>query len=301
MDFRSVKGGDFTSAAKAVNRNSDLMFDSSIKTGVDFTKISNAAIKGRSAERKAARKKEGMIDIANAKAEGLDNVSKILDDGAKKAEAIKRPAQRMAGLVGGLGVLSQGFMLYKGSQADKAADAKRDARYDQQEKNFQALIAAQQNRAPFVPGTAPVTPAPEEIPIPSSTSTSSSSSSSSGSQLVSSASGQMFTQPQMKQLLLDQGMDDYNATIGAAVGMGESSGRAWVLNPDTANEHSLGLWQHNDDTGEDRRGFYGIKDWSELKDPVINARATYRLWKRQGGWEPWGAYTNGSYKQFLNN
>jgi len=116
---------------------------------------------------------------------------------------------------------------------------------------------------------------------------------------VSYTGGQTHTQSQMKQLLIDQGMDDYNATIGAAVGMGESTGRSWVLNPDTANEHSLGLWQHNDDTGEDRRGFYGIKDWSELKDPVINARATYRLWKRQGGWTPWGAYTNGSYKKFL--
>ena len=104
----------------------------------------------------------------------------------------------------------------------------------------------------------------------------------------------------MKKLLIDQGMDEANATIGAAVGMGESNGRTGVLNPDTDNEYSLGLWQHNRDTDEDRHDFYGIKDWSELKDPVINARATYRLWKRQGGWTPWGAYTNGSYKKFLN-
>jgi hypothetical protein len=102
----------------------------------------------------------------------------------------------------------------------------------------------------------------------------------------------------MKQLLIDQGMDPENARIGAAVGMGESSGRPGILNDN--NEYSLGLWQHNRDTGEDRRDFYGIKDWSELADPVTNARATYRLWKRAGGtWRDWGAYTNGSYKKFL--
>ena len=300
MRFNSVKGSDFSSSARAVNKNSDAAFDASRKSSFDFTGVSIAAQQGRSQMRQAADSAQGTKDIASIRKQASKDVAKVIKKGADKAADIKRPAQRMAGIVGGLGMLSQGAMLYKGIKDDKAADAKREARYDQQEQNMQALITAQQTRAPYVPGTAPVTPAPTLIPIPSGTSTSSPPSSSSGSQPVSSASGQMFTQPQMKQLLLDQGMDDHNATIGAAVGMGESSGRSKVLNGN--NEHSLGLWQHNRDTGEDRHAFYGIKDWSELEDPVTNARATYRLWERAGGnWGDWGAYTNGSYKKFLNN
>jgi len=109
--------------------------------------------------------------------------------------------------------------------------------------------------------------------------------------------GQQITQQQGTQLLIAQGMDPENARIGGAIMMAESGGKPGALNSN--NEYSLGLWQHNRDTGEDRHNFYGIKDWSELSDPATNASATYKLWKRQGGWEPWGAYTNGSYQQFL--
>ena len=297
MRFNSVKSSDFSSSARAVNRNADAMFDASIKSRPDFTNISTASMKARSVERQAAAKAEGNVDLANIKADSLLDVTKILDDGDKKAASIKRPAQRMAGIVGGLGALSSYALMAKNSREDDEAAERMEALYAARTKEYSAAIKASAPK-PFKPGSyegTPYTPLPV---APSSPSTSSSSSSS--SQPVSSAKGLTFTQSQMKQLLIDQGMDDHNATIGAAVGMGESSessGRSKVLNGN--NEHSLGLWQHNRDTGEDRHSFYGIKDWSELEDPVTNARATYRLWKRQGGWTPWGAYTNGSYKKFL--
>jgi hypothetical protein len=116
------------------------------------------------------------------------------------------------------------------------------------------------------------------------------------------SSGTSFSQVQLKQLLLDQGMNEKDATLGAAIGMAESGGNPNARShPDLearTGEMSLGLWQHNANTGEDRHDFYGIKDWNELKDPQTNARATYRLWKRRGGWGDWGAYTDGSYKKY---
>ena len=296
MRFNSVKSGNFTSAARAVARNADAMFDASIKSRPDFTEISTASMKGRSDERQAAEKAEGLVDLASINAKSDLKVDKIFDKADKDVANIKRPAQRMAGVVGGLGALSSYALMAKNNREDDEAAERMEALYAARTKQMSAAIEASAPE-PFKPGSyegTPYTPLPVTPSSPSS-----SSSSSSSSQPVSSAKGQTFTQSQMKQLLIDQGMDDNNATIGAAVGMGESSGESWRLNPNTDHEYSLGLWQHNRDTGEDRHSFYGIKDWSELEDPVTNARATYRLWKRQGGWTPWGAYTNGSYKKYL--
>ena len=171
MRFNSVKGSDYSSGARAVNKNSDAAFDASRKSSFDFTGVSIAAQQGRSQMRQAADSAQGTKDVANIRKQASKDVAKVIKKSSDKVADIKRPAQRMAGIVGGLGVLSQGAMLYKGIKDDKAADAKREARYDQQSKDMQALIKAQQNRAPFVPGTAPVTPDPTIIPIPSSTTT----------------------------------------------------------------------------------------------------------------------------------
>ena len=294
MRFNSVKSENFTSGAKAVNRNMDAFLDASIKSRPDFTKISTASMKGRSAERQAAEKSKGIVDLANINADADIKVDKIRSKSDKSVAGIKRPAQRMAGVVGGLGALSSYAIMAKNNREDNEAAEKMEALYAARTKEVTAAIEASKPE-PYVPGTyegTPYTP----LPTGGSPSTPSTSSSPTSSVPTSSSQGRV-SQTQMRQLLIDQGMDPENATIGAAVGMGESSGRPGVLNSN--NEYSLGLWQHNRDTGEDRRDLYGIKDWSELKDPATNARATYRLWKRRGGWQDWGAYTNGSYKDFL--
>ena len=303
MRFNSVKGGDFTSSAKAVTRNFDAFLDTSVKTATDFTKISLAAQKGRSVERQATKKAAGGVDLANIRADSKEKIYDIAYKSDKKVADIKRPAQRMAGIVGGLGALSGYAIMAKNANEEREADERMDALYSQRTKEMTAAIEASKPE-PFVPGSyegTPYTPLPTPPTqgTPSTPSTPGTPSTPTGSQSIEDYPRQSFTQPQLKQLLMDQGMPDADAIIGAAVGMGESHGESWRLNPNTDHEYSLGLWQHNRDTGEDRRDFYGIKNWSELADPVTNARATYRLWKRRGGWDDWGAYTNGSYKKFL--
>jgi len=294
MQFNSVKGKDFTSGAKAVANESDQIFKDSLESAPDFTKISKTAIASRSTERQANEKAQGLRKAASIQADGLVDLTKVRTDAKKDVAAIKRPAKRMAGVVGALGALSGYAIMSKNAKEDKEANARMEALYEARTAKITESIKAS-NTEPFVPGTYESTPykpldpsAPTQNTPPPSSSTSS-----------SPISSRKVSQPEMKQLLLDQGMDDYNATIGAAVGMGESSGNSGALN--SKGEHSLGLWQHNRDTGEDRRSLYGISDWSELSDPVTNARATYRLWKRAGGtWRDWSAFTNGSYKKFLN-
>ncbi len=300
MQFNSVKGSNFTSAAKALNKSTEAIFAASRASAPNFTNISKAAIKSRSAERQAVDKAKGLTDLAEIKADSMTDLTKIRSKTSEDVADIKRPAQRMAGVVGGLGALSGYAIMAKNAREDDEAAERMEDLYAARTKELTAAIKASQSE-PFVPGTyegKPYTPLPS---TPSTSSdTSNSSSSSESSQSIASYERQTLTQPQMKQLLMDQGMDEANATIGAAVGMAESSGKSWALNPNTDHEYSLGVWQHNRDTNEDRHDFYGIKDWSELADPVTNARATYRLWKRAGGtWGDWGAYTNESYKEFL--
>jgi len=299
MRFNSVRSSDYSQSARAVSKASDQIFDAAISGKPDFTKISQEAIKGRSLERRTATEAEGRVAQAGIKAASQVRRNKMKADATTEVEAIKRPARRMAGVVGALGTLSGAYVMKQGMDRQEERDAERDRESKAWQEEMLTAMSRPTEKPPEYPKP-PVLELPDLERPGTGASTGAGSSGGGGSNSgASTYNGKRTTvsQSYMKQLLIDQGMDDHNATIGAAIGMGESSGDTGALNPN--NEHSVGLWQHNRDTGEDRHAFYGISDWSELNDPVVNARATYRLWKRQGGWTPWGAYTNGSYKKYL--
>lgn len=305
MRFNSVRTSDYSQSAKAVNRATDQIFDAAMSGKPDFTKIAQEAIKGRSFERRTATEAEGLV----AKT-GIDAITKVKrmrmkQDTAKEVSDIKRPAKRMAGIVGALGTLSGAALIAKGDREDREAAEKRDLAYEQRTQEIINAI----DRSKVTPTELPAPPTfemPDLQPIPgqsSGTPGPSVSSTDSTPRSVSTSKGQQISQQQGYQLLIDQGMDPENARIGAAVMMAESGGKSNARSSAElerqTGEMSIGLWQHNKNTGEDRHQFYGISDWSELNDPVTNARATYRLWQRRGGWDDWGAYTNGSYTRFL--
>lgn len=85
-----------------------------------------------------------------------------------------------------------------------------------------------------------------------------------------------------------------NARIARGVMGGESS-----FNPEAENFCCVGLMQVN---AMVHKGKFGMpadeqeaRRW--LKDPINNVKAAYALWLSVGGsWEPWEAYTNGSWK-----
>ena len=305
MQFNSVKGGNFTSAAKSLNKSTEDIFDASRTSAPDFTGISKQSIASRADVRNAATRAKGLVEQTQIKADSLVDRTKLKIKTEKDIADIKRPAKRMAGVVAGLGSISTAAMLNKDNKEAKAERLELKAQRDALNSQMVAGQEASNAKMQEILKSFQKSGGTEGVNTSGETKTTGSpvSDTDSTPRSVSPYTGGSLTQAQGTQLLIDQGMDPDNARIGGAVMMAESSGNPGARShPDLearTGEMSVGLWQHNKNTGEDRHGFYGIQDWSELKNPETNARATYRLWERRGGWGDWGAYTNGSYKKFL--
>lgn len=118
-------------------------------------------------------------------------------------------------------------------------------------------------------------------------------------------SGKTFNVGQLKELALSVGFNEKNASIAAAVAMGESGGDS---SNDTiksglyarTGETSYGLWQINmtGALGPERIKQLGLSSYKDLYDPVANARAAFKI---SGGsnWNPWTVYTKGKYLPYL--
>lgn len=99
-----------------------------------------------------------------------------------------------------------------------------------------------------------------------------------------------LSQSQLVALAISAGLSQTNAQLAAAVAMAESGGRTDAVNA-TAFEYSVGLWQIN---------LYAHPQYTTtgMEDPTQNAKAMAAISNRGTTWGAWGAYTNGSYRQF---
>lgn len=81
-----------------------------------------------------------------------------------------------------------------------------------------------------------------------------------------------------------------NPKLATAIAFAESGGvpGAVMQGP---REYSVGLWQINV-----MAHLYSPED---MKEPIKNAIAAYRISKGGTDWSPWSTYMNGKYKQFL--
>ena len=77
--------------------------------------------------------------------------------------------------------------------------------------------------------------------------------------------------------------------LAAAIAMAESGGFANAL-ARSSREISVGLWQINTMVHP-----YTVED---MREPMKNAAAAFKISKSGKNWKPWSAYTNGRYKQF---
>lgn len=77
--------------------------------------------------------------------------------------------------------------------------------------------------------------------------------------------------------------------LAAAIALAESGGVPGAL-VRSSREYSVGLWQINTMVHP-----YSVDD---MKDPIKNAAAAFKISKGGRDWTPWGAYKNGHYKQF---
>jgi muramidase (phage lysozyme) len=192
MRFNSVKSGNFTSAAKAVNRSADQMFQASRESAPDFTGISKTAIAARTKERNASTDAQNLRDVTQIKADTLVEGTQLEVDTEKAVNDIKRPAKRMAGVVAGLGALSTGAINIKEAKEAKAERATLKLERDkitQMNKDFQAqsvkdremiMEMYKSGRKTDAPSTTPSTSTSTPTSTPTSTNTSTSQPLSSG-------------------------------------------------------------------------------------------------------------------------
>ena len=332
MRFNSVRTGNYSQSAKAVVRASDQIFDAAMSGKPDFTSISKEAIKGRSLERQAVTQAEGNVAQAGLEAFTKAKRTKNAVETEKAIADIKRPAKRMAGIVAGLGAISSAAMTMKSNQEAKAErekfKAEQNAILTKQGEMMAGMKAKQdawmqQLEASLTkPTDSPTSPSPSPTPSDSSASPSPSSSpsssppsgtsispspspTSSGSGIKPTGEGGLYSQSDIRRLAEQVGFSPSNAAIVAAIGMGESGGKAGIdtvqsgLDPGKKNEFSVGLMQINTKAHMDkltRRG-WSVED---LRDPLKNMTITKEVFDEAGGsFKPWGAYTNGSYTKFL--
>ena len=105
------------------------MFDSARSTAVDHTAIAKEAIKGRSMERRAAiRLKVKLLKLACRHLQQLKILRMILI-ALRRLMILSVQLRRMAGVVAGLGAISQAALMNKNLKDDRAErDALRAAR-----------------------------------------------------------------------------------------------------------------------------------------------------------------------------
>lgn len=101
--------------------------------------------------------------------------------------------------------------------------------------------------------------------------------------------------------LVTKGLNRDQAITMAAIMMAESGGRPDALNNNPrTGDLSYGLFQINmiGNLGPSRMRQFGLRSYEDLKEPNRNIDVAVQILK-SSGLSAWGAYTNGSYKQYL--
>ncbi|MEA2974223.1 MAG: hypothetical protein QOG82_2681 [Actinomycetota bacterium] len=118
-----------------------------------------------------------------------------------------------------------------------------------------------------------------------------------------------FTHPELEALAREQGLPEASIDTAAAIAMAESGGVEARGHPDqdpgahqdSNGRWSIGLWQINSlDGARPGLGRDGVSN-DDLALAVPNAQAMARISSRGTDWTPWGAFTNGSFRQFLKD
>lgn len=100
-----------------------------------------------------------------------------------------------------------------------------------------------------------------------------------------------YTRDEIASAMRGAGFPDPEVRTGIGIVLAESLGRAEATNDTPGREYSVGPWQIN---------LLAHPDVSEscARDLVCSTQVAFRLWRDQG-WGPWGAFTSGSYRRFV--
>lgn len=312
MQFNSVTSQDYTEGARTVVKNMDAIFDINRQTSPDYQAQAQTVIESRSLERQQANKAVKDAQLQRSVSKTNNKIKKIEIKSEKDVAAAKRPAKRMAGITAALGSMTEAYgygVERRERQADAAKREEREARRDAQ---WEQMI--NKPDTPFKPedyGLGPKPTAPESSK-PESPSTLSSETVGSGAtpgktvggttsqQVTGGPAGKTMTKAQIEALATSVGFPSSVAPTVARIAMGESSGITNNYNG-KGKDDSYGLMQINmyGDLGPARMKQFGLTSKADLNDPTKNMQAAFKIWKEAGqSFEPWGAFTNGSYLNY---
>jgi hypothetical protein len=110
------------------------------------------------------------------------------------------------------------------------------------------------------------------------------------------------------KLLARHGFSGKNLETAFAVAAAESRGRAVDYNG-KGRDKSYGLFQinmNNDDPkspnmGRNRLKQFGIKNYNDLMNPEINAKAAYMVSTKGTSWKAWSTYNDGTFLRYLDD
>ena len=137
--FGSVRGGNYGAVGQSINKQNQAINEINAESSPDYSQIANEAIKGRSRERRAAIEAEaavqqtGLAQMANVKQ------TQIKVDTDKEIREIKKPARRMAGVVGAMGTIAGSAMLLKKDEEDTSYKDKYEADLQALEQQIEDL------------------------------------------------------------------------------------------------------------------------------------------------------------------
>ena len=139
--FGNVRGGNYGSVGQQINKQNQTLNAVNMESSPDYTAIANEAIKGRSRERRAAIAAEASIHKTGLNEMAKQNIYAQDAELKKDLVDIKKPAKRMAGIVGAAGTIAGGFVLKKFNDEAKVREDKWQQRWEERMTRTEALLS----------------------------------------------------------------------------------------------------------------------------------------------------------------
>ena len=290
-------------AGKTVANESSNIFDTATAYGNDYGGMARSYMAAQSSQRQAATKAQSAVYKQGLAATAQVTNAKTNADADKYVNKLKTKSKMAGKLAAYGGTLAKSFQKDEPPAAPILVDP--------------AALAAARDKANTDNGLNPDgTPVQADAPTPPATD---------GTEIVARstdspdlgggitgqgggtvthtaytppAAGKIYTKAELETLAVQGGFKPEDAPLVAQIAIGESSGNPNAFNGVGADQ-SYGLMQINmlGDMGPERRAQFGISSNEELNDPLKNMQAAHAIYQQQG-WGAWGAYTNGSYRNY---
>ena len=292
MRFSGLNTSNFAQAGRAASRD----FEKSLDVARTYSPKSDeqviAASNIRTKEKMAALKIKGEVTARGIRAAGSVESTKRKIDGEMSYKKSRRKAGVLA--AGGKLIGDAGDMLGADPRSKRTV-GEGSEQLTAAEKKAREQAEKWRNKNDDLTS---VTPATDSDTTPEPGSTSDTDGVPETPSYTPPKPGKVYNQQELEQLAVQGGFSADDAPLVAKIAMGESSGNPMAFNGKGADK-SYGIMQINmlGDMGPERRAQFGLKSNEELYDPLTNMKAAYKIYQQQG-WGAWGAYTNGSYKNF---